>query len=34
MHTEDDTLADIFIEADDLLTVLIRYGELLILLKN
>ncbi|CAG9805298.1 unnamed protein product [Chironomus riparius] len=26
MHTEDDTLTDVFIEPDDLLTILIRYG--------
>lgn len=26
MHTEDETLADVFIEPDDLLTILIRYG--------
>lgn len=26
INTEDDTLADVFIEPDDLLTILIRYG--------
>lgn len=26
MHAEDETLADVFIEPDDLLTILIRYG--------